>query len=75
MGRKPVENKKLPSEYPQLAFRVSKEDKQRLTSLIEEVQNVLNNRRSEGVPFVNKNDVIVTALYEGLKSLRKRKAI
>jgi hypothetical protein len=70
MGRRPVENKKKPSEYPQLAFRLNKEDKERLTELIEKVQSSLNNRRHEGAAWVNKNDIIVRALYEGLKRIK-----
>lgn len=70
MGRRPVKNKKLPSEYPQLAFRVSKADKERLTELVEQIQATLNGRRNEGDPWINKNDVIVRALYEGLKRIK-----
>lgn len=71
MGRKPIKNKKLPSEYPQLAFRASKEDKRRLTALIEDVQKYLNHHREVGAPFVNKNDVIIAALEKGLRLLKK----
>lgn len=69
MGRRPVQDKKLPSDYPQFAFRVSKEDKERLGGLIEKVQEILNKRQPKG-PHINKNDVIVRALYEGLKRLK-----
>jgi hypothetical protein len=71
MGRRPIPNKKLPSEYPQMAFRVSEEEKLRLTNLIEDVQSLFNKRRKEGDPFFNKNDIIVRALDEGLKVLKK----
>lgn len=70
MGRRPVTNKKRPSEYPQFAFRVSKENKARLVALIEDVQNALNRRRKSGDPYLNKNDVIVRALDEGLKRIK-----
>jgi len=70
MGRRPVENKKPPSAYPQFGFRVSKVDKKELTDLIEEVQGRMNRRRKDGDPWVNKNDVIVKALKEGLKRIK-----
>ena len=71
MGRRPVNTKKQPSEYPQIAFRLSKEDKNRLSELIRNVQDHLNKRRSEDAPFINKNDIFVMALEIGLKSLKK----
>ena len=70
MGRKQVENKKTPSEYPQIAFRISKEDKRRLANQIEKIQAAMNNRRKEGSPFLNKNDIFMMALNEGLKKLK-----
>lgn len=73
MGRRPVQNKKLPSEYPQIAFRLSKDDKDRISDEIEAVQTLLNKRRKEGDPFVNKNDVFMWAIDEGLKTLRKKR--
>jgi|GEM_PF-5374644 hypothetical protein len=73
MGRRPVQDKKTPSEYPQIAFRLSKGDKDRISDGIEEVQNLLNKRRKDGEPFVNKNDVFKWAIEEGLKSLRRAK--
>jgi len=72
MGRRPVQNKKAPSEYPQMGFRVTKSDKDRLNSLIDEVQELLNRRRRDDEPFINKNDVIIRALDEGLKVIRKK---
>ena len=70
MGRKKVDNKKTPSEYPQIAFRVSKEDKKRISDQIEKVQAMLNKRREVSSPFLNKNDIFVMALNEGLKKLK-----
>jgi hypothetical protein len=74
MGRRPipVKDRKSPSDYPQFIFRVTKENKRRLTSTIEDVQDSLNRRRKEGDPFVNKNDVIIRALDIGLKELRRK---
>lgn len=73
MGRRPVQNKKSPSEYPQIAFRLSKADKDRISDEIEAVQTLLNKRRKEDDPFVNKNDVFMWAIEEGLKVLKKSK--
>lgn len=73
MGRRPVQDKKKPSEYPQIAFRLSVDDKERISSEIEAVQTLLNKRRGEGTPFVNKNDVFKWAIEEGLKVLKKAK--
>lgn len=71
MGRRPVpiKDKKLPTDYPQMAFRLTIEDKKRLTSAIERIQNSLNAKRNDGAPYVNKNDVIIRALFEGLKKI------
>lgn len=73
MARRPIpaEDKRLPSEYPQFAFRVSKKKKDELTVLVEAVQDKRNRRREEGAPFVNKNDVIIEALEYGLNAMKK----
>lgn len=71
MGRRPIENKKLPADYPQIAFRLSKESKERVMSLIEDIQDQRNGRRKEGEPFVNKNDIFLEALEKGLKLMKK----
>lgn len=73
MGRRPVpeDEKKMPSEYPQFTFRVSKDKKAELSEIIETIQTAKNKNREEGDPFVNKNDVIIEALEVGLKALKK----
>jgi hypothetical protein len=71
MGRRPKADKRLPSEYPQMAFRVSKEKKEELSALIENIQSALNRKRKNGDPFINKNDVTIDALEKGLRLLRK----
>lgn len=70
MGRKQVENKKTPADYPQIAFRVSKEDKKHITNQIDKIQQVMNKRRKDDDPFLNKNDIFIMALNEGLKKLK-----
>lgn len=70
MGRKQVENKKTPADYPQIAFRVSKEDKKRITDQITKIQQAMNKRSKDGDAFLNKNDIFIMALDEGLKRLK-----
>jgi hypothetical protein len=72
MPRRPVKNKKLPSHYPTFAFRVSETVKKEIIDMIETIQVRANRRRLKDESFVNKNDVIVEALLDGLK--RKLKA-
>lgn len=74
MGRRPIpkDEKRLPTEYPQFTFRVSKAKKNELTAQIEAIQSARNKRRKEDDPFVNKNDVIIEALELGLKAMKKR---
>ncbi len=71
MGRRPVQNKKGPADYPQFAFRVTKANKERLNAIIEGIQEEMNRRRGEDDPFINKNDVILAALEKGLKLMSK----
>jgi len=73
MGRRPIpkDEKKLPTEYPQFTFRVSKSKKDELTDLVETIQAARNRRRKEGDPFINKNDVIIEALALGLRAMKK----
>jgi len=70
MGRKQVANKKVPSDYPQIAFRASKEVKEKISEQVDKIQLAMNKRRKEGEPFLNKNDIFVMALNEGLKKLK-----
>lgn len=73
MARRPInpDDRKLPSEYPQFAFRLTKAKKDELTDLVEMIQTARNKRRKEGAPFINKNDVIIEALELGLKMIKK----
>ena len=57
MGRKQVENKKVPSDYPQIAFRASKEVKESISLQVEKIQTAMNKKRKDGEPFLNKNDI------------------
>lgn len=70
MGRRPVENKKTPSDYPQISFRVSNDDKVYILRCIESLQTALNKRRKESEPYINKNDIFLRALKEGLKRIK-----
>lgn len=66
------EKKKHPSDYPQMAFRVSEEDKQRLAELLEQVHRAANKKVADDEKRVKKNELIVSALFTGLEALRKR---
>lgn len=68
MGRKPVKNKKVPSDYPQISFRVSKEDKIEINYEIERIQISLNKKRKADQRYINKNDIFLLAFKKGLKS-------
>ncbi len=66
------EKKKRPSDYPQLAFRVSEDDKEYLTNLIEDVYKLANKDAAKDEKRTKKNELIVAALSSGLKSLKKK---
>jgi len=65
--------KKRPSDYPQMAFRVSAEDKARLESLIAILHAEVNQIVSIEDFKIKKNQLIVDALFHGLLSLQKGK--
>jgi hypothetical protein len=67
----PVEDRKLPAEYPQFSFRLTKAKKNELSALVAAIQAARNRRRADGAPFICKNDVIIEALEKGLKALKK----
>jgi len=64
---------KEPSDYPQMAFRVSTKDKERLTELIDEVHRIANTKISSGDRRFKKNEIIVDALWLGLTKFIKSK--
>lgn len=74
MGRRPVPDsqKKKPGDYPQLAFRLSKNDKARLLKAADDVAKSLNKARLDNDPYWTKGDVFVKALSLGLEQLKKR---
>lgn len=59
-----------PSDYPQFAFRLSAEEKEHLSKLIEEVTNLYNKTVVAGEYLYRKNDIIVEALEKGLKAMK-----
>ncbi len=64
---------KKPADYPQMIFRVSQEDKDRIYGLIDKVVGLLNrDAERDGTHRVRKNDVIVDALLIGLENLEKK---
>lgn len=66
------EKKKSPADYPQMAFRVSDEDKEKLTDLIDDVHRLANKSAAEDEKKTKKNELIVAALFAGLQSLKKK---
>lgn len=73
MGRRPIPEhlKKKSAEYPQLAFRVSKQDKEKLLKIASDVAKQLNRQRKENEPYLTKGDVFVRALFIGFEKLKK----
>lgn len=67
--------KKKPSDYPQMAFRVSAEDKVRLETLVSEVHAIANKHVAPDDFKVKKNEIIVDALWKGLLSLKKHRRL
>lgn len=79
--KKQMKRKKTPADYPQMNFRVSQADKDRLSELIETVTSLHNETRLPHMKVIRKNEMIVTALFygllrmeKGLKNLPKRSA-
>lgn len=59
-----------PSDYPQFAFRLSAEEKERLSKMIDEVTDLYNKQVSAGEYLYRKNDIIIEALEKGLKAMK-----
>jgi hypothetical protein len=66
------EKKKSPADYPQMAFRVSEEDKQRLADLVDQVHRLANKGAADDDKKTKKNELIAAALFSGLQSLKKK---
>lgn len=64
-------NRKKPGDYPQMAFRVSAEDKIRLEELIGEVHELTNSHLQADQLRIKKNELIVDALWNGLLNIKK----
>lgn len=64
--------KKHPSDYPQLTFRVSDDDKKRINELVEEVVTASNAKLDPANKLFRKNDVYVDALFLGLLTLKQK---
>lgn len=62
---------KRPSDYPQFAFRISEELKERLNELVEEVTELYNKQIPDGEYLYRKNDIIAEALEIGLIQMKK----
>lgn len=66
------DKKKSPADYPQMAFRISDEDKQKLADLVDDVHRLANKSAADDEKKTKKNELIVTALFAGLQSLKKK---
>ena len=66
--------KKTPADYPQMAFRISEDDKKNINFLAEELINVSNASLQPKQKLFRKNEILVDALYLGLLELKKRGA-
>ncbi len=62
--------RRKPSDYPQFAFRVTAETKDRLSEMIDEVTELFNKNVAPGEYLYRKNDIIVEALEKGLKAMK-----
>ena len=65
--------KKKPAKaYPLFSFRTSEENKARLMALVDEVTSLLNSKVKANEYRYRKNDIIVSALEKGLKSIKTK---
>jgi hypothetical protein len=63
--------KKTPADYPQMIFRISQADKDRISELVENVTRLHNDTRLPHMKKIRKNEMIVTALFFGLLRMEK----
>lgn len=66
------EIKKKPSDYPQLAFRVTQDYKDEVQKAVDKLHKRMNKAVSEDEKRVKKNEILMEALKLGLESLTKR---
>ncbi|MES3037160.1 MAG: hypothetical protein V4736_04560 [Bdellovibrionota bacterium] len=69
--KKKTTKKKLPNDYPQMIFRISEEDKKRISQLVDKVTRLHNDNLLPHMKKIRKNDVIVDALFYGLLRAEK----
>ena len=62
---------KKPSEYPQFSFRISEDDKLKLTVKLDEVLERLKENSKEGERIPKKNALILRAIRRGLSQIEK----
>ena len=60
-----------PSDYPQFAFRLSAEVKEKLSQMVKEVTDLYNENLPPGEYIFRKNDIIIDALERGLTDMKK----
>ena len=64
--------KKQRTDYPQLAFRIKKEDKEGIMSFIDDLQRMANSGLGPDDKRVKKNELMVDAIWLGLLQLKKK---
>lgn len=64
--------KRVPGDYPTMAFRVSPKDKEGLSKLLNHIHQLANKGEWDDGKRIKKNDLIVEALYKGLGELKKK---
>ena len=60
-----------PSDYPQFAFRLSAEAKEKLSKMIKEVTDLYNETLPPGEYLFRKNEIIIDALTRGLRDMKR----
>lgn len=63
---------KQPHDYPQFAFRIPKEIKNKLQARLDRLKVAYNKKRQEDEKTVNKNDILLEAIEIGLTKLEDK---
>ncbi len=66
---------KKPEDYDQFAFRCEKKIKTQIFSEVEKVRKILNKGLSEDERVIKKNELIIAAIFEGLKAIKKKRKL
>ena len=61
--------KKSPNDYPKFAFRLDQKNKENLTSWVDRIYYLYQDRQGADSVAIRKNDIILEALTIGLQSI------